>query len=408
MVQVIDQQGSIFGRIGKGIGQGLADQLPKEMDRIRLSSGLRGLENSKETSPLAQLSEVYSIPGITPEIANQALEYRRQQGIIQEAQNKNPGQDYQQQQQPQQTARNQVQKEPQIDKSRPVSSQRQEEQEPIVRRKNTPESWTQRGLELHQQSPLRYRTLEQGIAQAQQEYVNEQANIEQVNSDFNNILAEKLHKGGSESYGDVLGDLQQSFRKEAEDAVISGKMSPKEAVRHYTGEALEFAKSRQKLKEVGSLSWLSGTREGKKDSLSEIRKEYAKHDRLDEYKNDLISYEGMSDAAASRFAYPLSPEAKEVVNKSTSIASKLKSSFSYDGIADKIGSSIKDKDSILGIAYELDKNGINGDQFMSSLQKEYNAGKFKLNARQAKELQASRNFRSTINDVYYFSLGGMK
>ena len=383
MVQTIEQ-GDIFGKIGKSIGQGVSEQA----ERSTLAQGLERIAQNKGLSEVQRYGQLLRLPG-GAEHASTLIPAIRNQAALQELRTASPS----------------------IGTPPAVGSEQDRVPEPpqeVSRRIGTPESIRGRAAERALRNPAQFPTLESAVAQEEKEYLNEKANIEQVNEEFQNILSTKLQKGGKESYADVLGDLQESFRKEAEDAVILGKMSPKEAVRHYTGEALDFAKSRQKLKEVGSLSWLSGSREGKKGSLSEIRKEYEKHDRLDEYKNDLITYEGLSDPAASRFTYPLSPEVKSAVKSASSIGSKLKSTFSYDSIAKKIGNSIQDNDSLLGIAYDLEQNGLSGDKIMSTIQNLYNKDEIKLNSRQARELQSSRNFRPTMNDVYYFSVGGMK
>ena len=55
--------GNAFGRIGKGIGQGLSEQLPKELERGRLSQGLKELEKEKDLTPYQQASKLYTLPG---------------------------------------------------------------------------------------------------------------------------------------------------------------------------------------------------------------------------------------------------------------------------------------------------------------------------------------------------------
>jgi len=63
MTQYI-KQASISGRIGSGIGKGLAEQIPKEIDRERLASGLKQFaENAKEMSPIQQGAYLAGIPG---------------------------------------------------------------------------------------------------------------------------------------------------------------------------------------------------------------------------------------------------------------------------------------------------------------------------------------------------------
>lgn len=67
MAQAI-KQGDIFGRIGTGFGRGLAEQIPKEIDRNRLSSGLSAFEQDHQNlNPMQQLARLSAIPGVTPQ-----------------------------------------------------------------------------------------------------------------------------------------------------------------------------------------------------------------------------------------------------------------------------------------------------------------------------------------------------
>jgi hypothetical protein len=71
MVQIIEQGGDLFGRIGKGIGQGLSEQIPKEVERYSLASGLKRLgENAGNMTPLQIATEAYGIRGLTPAMAS--------------------------------------------------------------------------------------------------------------------------------------------------------------------------------------------------------------------------------------------------------------------------------------------------------------------------------------------------
>ena len=61
-------QANIFGRIGTGIGQGLGEQIPKEIERARLAAGLKQLGEQKDQTPFQQFSALASIPGVTPQM----------------------------------------------------------------------------------------------------------------------------------------------------------------------------------------------------------------------------------------------------------------------------------------------------------------------------------------------------
>jgi len=72
--------GNIFGRVGEGFGQGLAQQIPKEIDRYRLQQGLEDVsQNSEGLTPFQQFAKLSSIPGATPQMIESGTNLLRQQ-----------------------------------------------------------------------------------------------------------------------------------------------------------------------------------------------------------------------------------------------------------------------------------------------------------------------------------------
>lgn len=76
------KQGSLFGRIGSGIGKGLAEQLPEEITRGRLSAGLKNLSEKKDLTPFQQFAGLISQPGMTPQGIQTGGDILRQQNYI--------------------------------------------------------------------------------------------------------------------------------------------------------------------------------------------------------------------------------------------------------------------------------------------------------------------------------------
>lgn len=100
-------QPSIFGRLGTGIGQGLAEQLPKEIERARLGSALDQLGKQQGLDPWQQYTGLVKAAHEYPQVVQSGADILRQRGISQgfrnippngassNAQNQ-PGQTYQQ------------------------------------------------------------------------------------------------------------------------------------------------------------------------------------------------------------------------------------------------------------------------------------------------------------------------
>ena len=86
-------QPSIFGRLGSGIGKGLGEALPKEMERGRLASGLKDLGEQKGKTPFQQFAGLASTPGITPQMIQSGSELLRQQAYLDSLKNQYEGQE---------------------------------------------------------------------------------------------------------------------------------------------------------------------------------------------------------------------------------------------------------------------------------------------------------------------------
>jgi hypothetical protein len=83
MAQYI-KNADIFGRVGSGIGQGLAEQVPKEIENYRLRTGLKNLANEAdrgELSPAQFLARAAGTYGATPQIVQSFGDLARQQGM---------------------------------------------------------------------------------------------------------------------------------------------------------------------------------------------------------------------------------------------------------------------------------------------------------------------------------------
>lgn len=384
MVQVLEQLGSISGRIGKGFAKSLSEQLPQEVARHRLSSGLRNLSESKEQNPLKQLADLYSTPGITPEIAKQAQEYMRQQAIINEGQSNVQSQ-------------NQGQSQPMA--NQPPSQQQSQNQAP-QRLQNTPEAIRLGGLNYIKKFPLRYRSVEDAEAQYIKDATHQQTQIDEVRKGLQEKSSQLLHKNGKEKYSDVLGELQREFEKRAEDDVISGRRSRSEAEDYHGKKMLDFAKARNKQQTMGKDRMRALFSSNPKKELKAAREIYKDADMPEAFANDLITYQGLSRPFASEFAFPIDEKEKSYfknipVSKGTFGSNTEKV---YEDTLDRLSN----QDSLQNFALQLSRKGYSPQNFLNYALEHPD----KLTPRQLSELQNIGSFQPTLSDVAYFTLVG--
>ena len=160
MAQYI-RNANIFGRVGTGIGQGLAESLPKEIERGRLQSGLQNLENQKGLSPFQQFSRLAAIPGITPQMIQSGSELLRQQGVGEGLKNVNASPEQAQQSPLQQYIVNQPQNAPNQTRDVATTNPTQAALNPYIPR--TYQQNLARAAQLQQENPKLYPNPEQAI-----------------------------------------------------------------------------------------------------------------------------------------------------------------------------------------------------------------------------------------------------
>lgn len=284
---------SVFGRIGTGLGQGLAQQLPEEIERGRLASGLKSLSDQQGLTPFQQFSALASIPGITPQMIQSGAELLKQQGIRnaykrggasgQEFQEQNPQvspnlQSVQFGQLPGQMQRNMQSGQQESEQIIPSNQPREQEalsnppaaNENPLNEKFIPASpWNQ----ARQESAIN-EAFDRGIATTfpeAQAYANSQRDIyerapeeyrkqldykkgvdQEVDDRFDKQLATRLQKEGKDTFADIPGDLQLNIKKKARNAVATGKMTPEQSAEYYSKKALDLAKNKSRALEIAN------------------------------------------------------------------------------------------------------------------------------------------------------------
>mgnify|MGYP001611453646 CR=1 FL=1 len=413
MAQYI-KNADIFGRIGSGIGQGLSEQLPKEIERGRLASGLKELSQNKDMTPFERFAGLASLPGNTPQIIQSGTDLLRQQAVIDSVNKKDSPIDYEKfrpKLNPRQglsTATTTEGTKSALDPYIPPSG---EEQERMAR-------------ELVANEPNIYPTIESGraaIANRVSADVNQSNSKlakreleESVQNRSEQKLKDEIATVGAQVPGTVLSKLQQK----AVDAVQSGKMSPDAAKIHYGENADKISKNFANIRSWGNLGLVTKEPKSLLNSIKTVQHQAKEGGYQKEAAEALIGENGLTPQFAYASMYPVS-DYKELNSKIKSLPSMNKGINDVLGqpntqkinetlkVAPNLVSAMGLEASPLSIMYELDKKGYDGESFKQYLLD--NKETLNLSSNQLDELEKPKpSFFGWLNDWWLKSFSGVK
>lgn len=388
-------QGSTAGRVGAGLGKGLAESIPKEVNQYRLSQGLQNFaKNAQNLSPLEAASQAFSIPGITPQMAQALPELLRLQQQRQAYQNR--GQQSQQgnetpQEQPEfrqgglssqgneprnMQSQSQMVKpdefgQPQIVQDNPLRVSA------VPRESYSPERFDQEvsdmldsgkaqtvneAIGLVKEKEARY--LGQPLSvQKMDDYFREQETL--LNSNLEKRLKTLLEVGPQEQglknlSGEEFNNLQRSANKELR---TNPRATQEDIANKYANIGLELDKTKGRLQKLAGEGFIDKltSRDKTLDKLKSYQKIFAESNSEENYFNNLKSDFGLSPLSAASIAFPLSKSVDSQIkdwkpSKNLTLENAAKSSRQ---LATQIEKSLGDNDSILSIANEIMKKSHN-------------------------------------------------
>jgi len=409
--------GSTLGRIGSGVGKGLAEQLPKEIERGRLAQGLEQFNNeSANLSPLQQYTKLLSIPGISPQ-AVQAIPQVLQQQNFANA----------------------------LSRSAQEAPQRQEN----LYRSINPESeqqpsrgvTTREGIEASLQ-PYIPPSRDQIVAEAQSDFPelfrrNPEAAINEVNqrealkekksvalqgmrenekrlqSDISNALDQQRQQSNALIPDDIYKDL----RDEAVNSILpkdrGGQgLTDQEANKQYRDKLKEISRQYGDLETVGNFRLPDLSPKQAWKNLNSIRENFKERGDLRNFADTLIGVNKLSPQRAYATAYPISeiPSLHKLMSKIPNVKDKfshtgiVKSDFNADEILKEmtphIAKEMGQEGSPLAIYQALEEKGYDPEYFIDYVNK--NRKKLNLNDRQAEELGKPRSAIPYLSDLWLF------
>ena len=420
------KQGNIFGRVGTGIGKGLAEQVPKEIERHRLSSGLKELGDKKDLTPFQQLAAFYSVPGAAdrPELIRSGTEFLRHQAKANALSN-------------QKSERTTKFPTPEVSSAQKETSGSQtpslpqpEEFEQVQKGyiPPTPEEKLQEASQLFDKNPALFnydpqnainevdkraseREVRQGAIEKQYE------KLDNIQKNVVNRLNEHSNRLGVEIPSDVYSKVEnEAIQATKPKSKGGGGLTEQQAMKDYGKKLDEISREYEDLDSLGGWGITGRKAANTLSSYNNLQNKFAKRDDQRNFADKLISSAGVSPTYAYSQAYPVHnvPE----LNREIKGLKDLKSiRITAPGFADeatsrtleiapKLAAALGDKGSPLAVAYELEKKGYDPDAWIEYVTN--HVDDLDLKKSQADQLSKPRNHFGTLADWWLQQWTGIR
>lgn len=397
MVQELTQLGSVAGRLGKGFGQGLAEQLPKGIQRGALSEGLRQLGPQGED--LAKLS---MIPGLAenPQLFDLALKNLRTQN-------------YRKKELPETKAKTvaapgQVEQPSAIVPTSEVPSITQPSTSPLATKKQITEF---KKMLLEEPSPTRTKELadqyideglasspEEAKAMATQQLTQEREAQRNNLKDFEDTTSKRLgltfQGEGLGDYKDLSGEIQKRLLDEGAHRILAQGKNPQEVAQEIDDIGSMLGKTATLLKR--SVDQI-GNSAGKARDIRKYRKEFEKYGFENIY-DDLV--QGETELTPVEIGNIVRPLKNDVITKAIDklSTSHITGRKTDEKVLEHIARSIRPEDNIQSVFYELREKRRNIDQLKGVIEQLADEHEIGLTDQQKIELD------KPINNSFYGDL----
>lgn len=419
------KQPNIFGRIGSGIGKGLAEQFPKEMERGRLSHGLQNFEKeSGNLTPLQQYTRLAAIPGITPQMIQALPEVLKQQNfsnsLLQGANNRN-----EQVSNPYKS----VNAQPQQNESGGVTTRKgiEETLQPYI----SP-TYDEQVFQAEKDFPQLFKTNPKEAIQAIQDrenlkekrnlqYQTQRQNEQKIQKDIGDVLDTQRRDANVKIPENVYSDIKDKAINSVLAKELGGEgLTDQQANKKYRDNLNEVSRQYESMNTLASGDLPMRSPSEIRRNLKSLREDFKKRDDLRNFADTLVGVNKLSYPLAYHEAFPPSeiPELSKTLNKIPDVNpvvsfnkgyfEKNKTDYKPDAIlkqiTPKLAKDMGKEGSPLAISEELSSKGYDPSYFMDYLNN--NREKLDLTGRQSDELTKPRNFLPTLDDLWLFKLSG--
>jgi hypothetical protein len=402
-IQTIERN-DIFGRIGKNFGEGLSEQIPKEVDQKRLSQGLKKFAaESGGRSNLENFAELASIYGSTPQLLQTFGDLAKAQNIRNiYGNNQQPG-NPKEEVSPQSNQQNNF-KDVQFANLKPgrqgseniPSNYQNEEQQAIANQGVSPGNplekqyqpiapWSQQrvedeiGFELNRNPNLSLGEAKQLVSEKEArersmpEFQREARELKkatqaELDSEVDKQLSTILQKEGKEIYSDLTGDTLLRLKKKAyEDLSTNPNLTEKTAAEKWIRKGKNLSETKSNIKSLAYRDISDRINPKQKEEtlkrLMSAEKIFSETGNRNEFFDILRSKNtedggwgfDLSPGGAALIAYKRSDPVKKLISSNTDWGNTPSNKLDVKSrkFAQDFSNEMRSEDSILAVAREM-------------------------------------------------------
>jgi hypothetical protein len=441
-VQIIPQSGTLFGRVGRALGEGLSEQIPKEMDRYRLAKGLEEFEKtSRGKTPFQQQIDLYKIPGYTAEMGYTMTPLLRQEQMREagplkgvEDRERAPG-ERREDPEIRRGAREERDRRAPSVIARELGERTEPSPRPGLKGKELTEAQltplikkdaTQlynEAAELSRANPVNFPSPADALPVVEQREATRIANIEaeQKVAQTADALSERIRKGLESRWSaenmakDIPETVQSRFLERIEQSLADpdDRRSEKELVTEFAEQGKHIAQQTTNLDARSKQGWLSGEYTPKKiiGTIRDAQRAYARADAQEEFGDIIANKFNLTSGYSAYLASP--PDNKRALEAISSL--KLGDDVALVGYeeqqrarsaqaADRLLPLLREGDNLLSYATLLRKYNLDPQIFMDRVRQNWEAGVFTPTDRQEREITKGIPAFRSLGDIYLFSL----
>lgn len=406
------RQGDIFGRVGSGLGSGLAEQLPQEMDRYRLSKGLQEIDNNPNLTPAQRYGKLLTLPGLTPQ-GLQGYSELMQRKMMGDAMNPpNQPSPFPEKSVKEEATNSEIPsltKEDSFAKAQEGFIPRTEEQKldaAGTRFKSNPA--------LFKNDPQRAIDYENQIDATNEKIAAANQTKHQNLTHIQDNVVKRLGK-----YSEDLGvDIPTNVYSKIEDKAIQatkprseggGGLTEQQAMKEYGKELDAVSRDYSAIDALGGWGVVNRPAKNTLSSIQALQDKFEKRGDTENFADTLISKGKFSPLQAYSMAQPVKkvPALNNELFKLKDVFSTRTEDpvFETKSIAPKLAKNLGQKGSPLAVAYELKRKGYDANTWLDYLQE--NREELNLQDWQGRQLDKPRNLLPEFNDWWLNAWSGI-